>query len=104
MKASLACPYSWDGPGGVQQHIRDPAEPLMDLKHEASVISPAGDDELPPGHVVPAWPGGSRPLQRRAALTSKLPGRSGYSFFSHRRPGKRSTSATDSSRSCPTCQ
>ena len=26
MKAGLACPYSWEGgPGGVQEHIRDPA-------------------------------------------------------------------------------
>ena len=25
MKAGLACPYSWDGPGGVQEHSRDPA-------------------------------------------------------------------------------
>jgi hypothetical protein len=33
----------------------------MDLMHEASVISPAGDDELLPGHVVPSRPGGSRP-------------------------------------------
>ena len=51
MKAGLACPYSWDGPGGVQEHIRDRAEALMGL---VSVISPAGDDELLPGHVVPA--------------------------------------------------
>jgi phosphatidyl-myo-inositol alpha-mannosyltransferase len=52
MKAGLACPYSWDGPGGVQEHIRDPAEALMDLVHGVSAISPAGDDELPPGHVA----------------------------------------------------
>jgi len=76
MKAGLACPYSWDGPGGVQEHIRDLAEALMDLVHEVSVISPAGDDELLPGHV--ARPGGRFPsLQRRGALTSRLPGRSG---------------------------
>ena len=46
-------PYSRDGPGGVQEHIKDLAEALMDLVHEVSVISPAGDDELPPDHVVP---------------------------------------------------
>ena len=51
MKAGLVCPYSWDGPGGVQEHIRDLAEALMDPVHEVSVISPAGDDELLPGHV-----------------------------------------------------
>ena len=78
MKPGLACPIHWDGPGGVQEHIRDLAEALMGLVHGVSVISPAGDDELLPGHVVPAGrPGGSRPLQRRGAVTSRLPGRSG---------------------------
>jgi phosphatidylinositol alpha-mannosyltransferase len=52
MTVGLVCPYSWDGPGGVQEHIRDLAEALMDLVHEVSVISPAGDDELLPDHVV----------------------------------------------------
>jgi phosphatidylinositol alpha-mannosyltransferase len=31
MKVGLVCPYSWDVPGGVQEHIRDLAEALMDL-------------------------------------------------------------------------
>ena len=61
MKAGLACPYSRDVPGGVQEHIRDLAEALMGL---VSVISPAGER-------VP------RPLQRRWAVPSRLPGRSG---------------------------
>ena len=26
MKIGITCPYSWDVPGGVQQHIRDLAE------------------------------------------------------------------------------
>jgi hypothetical protein len=39
---------------GVQEHIRDLAEALMDLVHEVSVISLAGDDELLPGYFVPA--------------------------------------------------
>ena len=51
MKVALVCPYSWDGRGGVQEHIRDLAEVLIGL---VSVIWPAGDDELLPGHVVPA--------------------------------------------------
>jgi hypothetical protein len=54
MKAGLACPYSWDGPGGVQEHIRDPAEPLMDLGARGLRDLAGRDDELPPGHVVPA--------------------------------------------------
>jgi len=51
MKVGLVCPYSWDVPGGVQEHIRDLAEALMDLGHEVSVISPAEDDELLPDYV-----------------------------------------------------
>ncbi len=54
MKVGLVCPYSWDVPGGVQEHIRDLAEALMDLGHEVSVISPAEEDELLPDYVVPA--------------------------------------------------
>ena len=30
MRIGIACPYSWDVPGGVQQHIRDLAEALID--------------------------------------------------------------------------
>ena len=62
MKASLACPYSWDVPGGVQEHIRNLAEALMDLEHEVSVISPAEDDELLPDSVVTAGRAVSVPL------------------------------------------
>ena len=54
MRVGLVCPYSWDVPGGVQEHIRDLAEALMDLGHEVSVISPAEDDDLLPDYVVPA--------------------------------------------------
>jgi len=54
MRVGLVCPYSWDVPGGVQEHIRDLAEALMDLGHEISVISPADNDDLLPDYVVPA--------------------------------------------------
>src|SRR5450755_3857342 len=54
MKIGIVCPYTWDVPGGVQQHIRDLAEALMDLGHEISVISPADNDDLLPDYVVPA--------------------------------------------------
>jgi phosphatidyl-myo-inositol alpha-mannosyltransferase len=68
MRIGIVCPYSWDVPGGVQSHIRDLAEALIEIGHEVSVISPADDDaparprtggssspkaELPP-YVVPA--------------------------------------------------
>ncbi|MGO9081830.1 MAG: glycosyltransferase family 4 protein [Streptosporangiaceae bacterium] len=54
MRVGLVCPYSWDVPGGVQEHIRGLAEALIELGHEVSVISPADDDDALPGYVVPA--------------------------------------------------
>jgi phosphatidylinositol alpha-mannosyltransferase len=54
MRIGIVCPYSWDVPGGVQSHIRDLAEALIDYGHEVSVISPADDDTPLPPYVVPA--------------------------------------------------
>ena len=54
MKIGIVCPYSWDVPGGVQQHIRDLAETLIDVGHDVSVISPADDDTPLPPYVVGA--------------------------------------------------
>jgi len=54
VKIGIVCPYTWDVPGGVQQHIRDLAEALIDLGHPVSVISPADDDTPLPAYVVPA--------------------------------------------------
>ncbi len=53
MRVGLVCPYTWDVPGGVQEHIRDLAEALMELGHEVSVASPADEDAVLPGYVVP---------------------------------------------------
>jgi phosphatidyl-myo-inositol alpha-mannosyltransferase len=54
MRIGIACPYSWDVPGGVQQHVRDLAEALIDMRHEVSVIAPADEDRPLPPYVVPA--------------------------------------------------
>ena len=54
MRIGMVCPYTWDVPGGVQEHIKDLAEALIGLGHEVSVISPADDDTPLPGYVVPA--------------------------------------------------
>jgi phosphatidyl-myo-inositol alpha-mannosyltransferase len=54
VRIGIACPYSWDVPGGVQQHIRDLAEALIGLGHDISVIAPADDDKPLPHYVVPA--------------------------------------------------
>ena len=54
MRVGIACPYSWDVPGGVQQHVRDLTEALIGLGHDVSVIAPADDDKPLPDYVVPA--------------------------------------------------
>jgi len=50
----MVCPYTWDVPGGVQEHIKELTEALIGLGHEVSVISPADDDTPLPSYVVPA--------------------------------------------------
>ena len=65
MKIGMACPYSFDVPGGVQYHVRDLAEHFIALGHEVSVLAPADDDAvLPPylqscGRAVPVRYNGS---------------------------------------------
>ncbi len=54
MRIGIVCPYSWDVPGGVQQHVRDLAETLIELGHEVSVIAPADEDRPLPPYVVAA--------------------------------------------------
>ena len=56
MRVGIACPYSWDVPGGVQAHVRDLADHLIALGHDVSVLTPVDDPDeadLPP-YVVPA--------------------------------------------------
>ncbi len=65
MRIGMACPYSFDVPGGVQYHVRDLAEHFIALGHEVSVLAPADDDAvLPPymqscGRAVPVRYNGS---------------------------------------------
>jgi phosphatidylinositol alpha-mannosyltransferase len=54
MRVGIVCPYTWNVPGGVQQHVMDLAEALIDLGHQVSVISAADDDVPLPDYVVPA--------------------------------------------------
>jgi phosphatidyl-myo-inositol alpha-mannosyltransferase len=54
VKVGLVCPYTWDVPGGVQEHIMGLAEALIGLGHHVSVVSPADDDAPLPSYVVPA--------------------------------------------------
>ena len=54
LKIGIVCPYSWDTPGGVQNHIRDLAEFLIAAGHHVSVLAPAIDEEALPDYVVNA--------------------------------------------------
>ena len=54
LKIGIVCPYSWDTPGGVQNHIRDLAEFLIAAGHDVSVLAPALDESLLPEYVVNA--------------------------------------------------
>ncbi|MFC0005359.1 glycosyltransferase family 4 protein [Micromonospora siamensis] len=54
MRIGIVCPYSFDVPGGVQNHIVDLAEALIGLGHEVSVLAPADDDAALPPYVVSA--------------------------------------------------
>ena len=54
LKIGIVCPYSWETPGGVQNHIRDLAEFLISAGHEVSVLAPAADDGNLPSYVVNA--------------------------------------------------
>ncbi len=54
LKIGIVCPYSWDTPGGVQNHIRDLAEFLIASGHDVSVLAPAIDETKFPAYVVNA--------------------------------------------------
>src|ERR671939_464444 len=54
MRIGIVCPYSFDVPGGVQFHVRDLAEHLVDGAHEVSVLAPADDDTPLPWYVEAA--------------------------------------------------
>ncbi len=54
MRIGIVCPYSFDIPGGVQNHVRDLAEVLIRQGHEVSVLTPAEADDGLPSYVVSA--------------------------------------------------
>ena len=54
MRIGIVSPYSFDVPGGVQNHIVDLAEALIGLGHEVSVLAPADEDSDLPPYVVAA--------------------------------------------------
>ncbi|MFW5419417.1 glycosyltransferase family 4 protein [Nocardiopsis sp. CNT-189] len=65
-RVGLVCPYTWDVPGGVQQHVGDLAEALIGLGHRVSVLAPCDtgaeglpDFLVPAGRAVPVPYNGS---------------------------------------------
>ncbi|MET8350389.1 MULTISPECIES: glycosyltransferase family 4 protein [unclassified Micromonospora] len=54
MRIGIVCPYSFDVPGGVQNHVMDLAEALIALGHQVSVLAPADEDSPLPAYVVSA--------------------------------------------------
>ncbi|MER7168270.1 glycosyltransferase family 4 protein [Micromonospora sp. NPDC000207] len=54
MRVGIVCPYSFDVPGGVQNHVMDLAEALIGLGHQVSVLAPADEDAALPSYVVSA--------------------------------------------------
>lgn len=58
MRIGLVCPYAWDVPGGVRQHVDDLAHELIARGHQVSVLAPAEDPAGLPDWVVD----GGRPI------------------------------------------
>jgi len=54
LRVGIVCPYSFDVPGGVQFHVRDLAESLIERGHDVSVLAPAADDTPVPPYLVAA--------------------------------------------------
>jgi phosphatidyl-myo-inositol alpha-mannosyltransferase len=54
MRVGIVCPYAWEVPGGVREHVSGLAEALIELGHYVSVIAPADDDTILPPYVVGA--------------------------------------------------
>jgi phosphatidylinositol alpha-mannosyltransferase len=50
----IVCPYGWDTPGGVQNHVRDLAEYLISAGHNVSVLAPVIDETKIPSYVTSA--------------------------------------------------
>ncbi|ONH30530.1 glycosyltransferase family 4 protein [Pseudofrankia asymbiotica] len=72
MRVGLACPYTWDVPGGVQVHVRDLAETLIAAGHEVSVITPVDDADALPPYAVDA--GRALPVPYNGSVSRVLMG------------------------------
>ena len=54
MRVGIVCPYSLDVAGGVQAHVLDLAQALIELGHDVDVLAPADDATPVPDFVTSA--------------------------------------------------
>jgi phosphatidylinositol alpha-mannosyltransferase len=54
LNIGIVCPYGWDAPGGVQAHIADLRQYLVNKGHSVSVLAPTADEDSLPDWVVSA--------------------------------------------------
>jgi phosphatidylinositol alpha-mannosyltransferase len=66
MRIGMVCPYSFDVPGGVQNHVLDLSRTLLELGVDVSVLAPAADDDDLPAYVTPA--GRALPVRYNGAV------------------------------------
>jgi len=52
IRIGMVCPYGWDTPGGVQTHIRDLADHLIEEGHYVSVLTPVSDDSIQSANYI----------------------------------------------------
>lgn len=52
MRVGIVSPYSFDTPGGVQFHIRDLAEALLEHGHHVAVLAPADPQHTHPDYLT----------------------------------------------------
>lgn len=66
MRIGLVCPYSFDVPGGVQFHIRDLAEKLIDQGDSVQVLAPAESETEIPDYLTSS--GGAVPVRYNGSV------------------------------------
>lgn len=54
MRIGMVCPYSFDVPGGVQSHVLQLAEVMIERGHQVSVLAPMSPETPLPDYVVSA--------------------------------------------------
>ncbi|WP_434080639.1 glycosyltransferase [Sanguibacter sp. Z1732] len=66
MRIGLVCPYSFDMPGGVQFHVRDLAEKLLEQGESVQVLAPADEKTEIPDYVTSS--GGALPVRYNGSV------------------------------------